>query len=293
MVASKTLKSQEYIGDSDSELDNNDQYVFHPPTNYVQVKNFNSISPSHLKDKQIWLIKTPKNFSFKTIKKLPVNFGKQASVLDFNDKSYKLKENSFNSTAEPFTSSLKYRILLPASSDNTLKIQSDLEINKFFTISESVPIPEINYDKVIKPRKDVKKIKNINMRNFPSGYGLHDYKESTEFINYDDLVPKNAENQVDYDDASENENENEPYDLDKDIENYINSDIVMADSSIFPENQINFKKDKKDKKDRKIKKEKKEKKDKKDKKSKKEGKVKKEKKIKKENRKIKKELITQ
>ena len=68
MAVTKVSKSEEFVGDSDSGLDSDEEFGFHPPAHYDQVKDFKSINPSHLKDKQIWLIKTPKNFSFKNIK---------------------------------------------------------------------------------------------------------------------------------------------------------------------------------------------------------------------------------
>ncbi|KAH3666039.1 hypothetical protein OGAPHI_004228 [Ogataea philodendri] len=171
--------SNERIFDSDEDLSGSENEVFQAPRGFKKVKDMSSIkalTPQNLKNKEVWLIQVPSDFNVKKLKKLPVNFNLGENT-DFNLKGtdYTLHEDLL--AAEESTLKKKYKIMSAQDKDK-LQPVTDLRISRFYSISEKVKIPEIDYSKVVSQRKDVKQHDDLRMRHFPTGYGSNDYEEA-------------------------------------------------------------------------------------------------------------------
>ncbi|ODV76925.1 RNA polymerase I, subunit RPA34.5, partial [Suhomyces tanzawaensis NRRL Y-17324] len=160
-------KSSEYVNESDSEVED---VEFQAPKHFSKISSGSNLDFSD--EKEIWLIKAPKGFPIKNLKSLPVSF--TATSISNGPETFKAEHNNKKGT---------YQIneeLLSAQSENrknavfvrgkkTFKVLKG-EVSRFYNIRETILIPEIDIDKVVQPRKDVKKIKNLRMRHFPTGY---------------------------------------------------------------------------------------------------------------------------
>lgn len=170
---------------------------------------------------------------------MPVSFNplESGSTFKLDSKTFKIQEDltnfSSNLSNDSTNNPSKYSLLVPKGKNN-LKISKGLKINRFYNIGESVSIPDIQYGKVVKKRKDVRVVKGLKPQHFATGY------DRTELDVTSDV---------------EDENNNDDLKVDQD------GDVELQD--------IEIKKEKKEKKDKKEKKEKKDKKSKKDKKEKK------------------------
>lgn len=161
-------KSEEFIYDSDSGDDIED-HAFQAPKGFSKVP---MAAPStSAKDKEIWLIKTPKNFPIHKLKLLPVSFtakkinSKNApKPVEVNGEKYQVNEDVFVSD------NAKYALL----NESLQKRQ----IDRYYTLRQVIDIPGIDFDKVFQPREDVPQIEGLKMRHFATGYGAHDFEEA-------------------------------------------------------------------------------------------------------------------
>lgn len=227
-------KSNEYVDDSGSESDG--EIEFQPPKHFHKSKPASSVKIQN--DKEIWLIKTPKGFPLKNLKTLPVSFTATSisngpSRFNLNQKNFQVNEELLGTDTE----SSKYAVLTNENKKNFKIVGQD--ISRFYNIRESVDIPSIAMDEVVKPRKNIKEIKNLRMRHFPTGYGAEDF---------DEAKPQGGDVN-----ASDTDSED---------------DGKIVKKAKIEEKSKSDKKDKKEKKETKEKKEKKEKKSKKEKKDK-------------------------
>ncbi|RLV94566.1 DNA-directed RNA polymerase I subunit RPA34 [Spathaspora sp. JA1] len=179
---SKVYKSSEYISESD--LSDDEEVKYQPPKHYHLQESKAKLDIKSIKDKEIWLIKTPKGFPLSELKTLPISFT-ATSVKQLHD-PLKLKNGSSFSVDEellvnPETGSVgKHSVFIKSSSKNNKLKPCGLDISRMYNIRELVKIPEINYDDVVIPRENVPKIENLRMRHFPTGYGAGDYKFEEE-----------------------------------------------------------------------------------------------------------------
>ncbi|EMG49647.1 RPA34 DNA-directed RNA polymerase I subunit RPA34 [Candida maltosa Xu316] len=173
-----SYKSSEYINDSDSDLSEEEIKEYEPPRHFNKVsasKSSSSDFPSGLKDKEIWLIKTPRGFPIKELKKLPISFTNDGNEsFKVSNLSYQVNEDL---NADVGDSNNKHTIF--TQKKKSYKPVSG-KISRFYSIHEVVQIPEINLDKVVVPRENVEKIKRLRMRHFPTGYGADDYEFEDE-----------------------------------------------------------------------------------------------------------------
>ena len=185
----------------------------------------------NLDKKEIWLIKTPKGFNFDKLQQLPIS-----SNFKVDSKQFIIQEDltGINSNSKASNSD-KYSLIVPKSNKKAFKINNGLKINKFFNVKESVEIPNIQYGKVVKKRKDVRVIKGLKPQHFATGY------DRTE----EDVTS-------DVDEEEDDEEPNEKVDKDGDVET---EDVKTEKKEV--------KKEKKEKKENKQKKQKKHKKEKK------------------------------
>lgn len=252
--------SDEYIYSSDDEAE---EYEFALPKDFQKVRSFD-ISSENLKDlkngKEVWLFKTPKNFKFENLKTLPISLDvEKSSIIKTDDsKSFKLLEDVFQET-DPFGSKnskrnegtcSKYRILLPGAGGQGDLIVSSVPIKRFYSISQNVKIPQINFGKVFQEREDVTKALDLRLRHFATGYNEDDFEGELK-RNYDDLLDgESAEIQHSKKHKLSNQSK-------------IMEDKKKKNKADIEENHNSGKKEKKQKKEKKDKKEKKEKKEKK------------------------------
>ena len=231
-------KSDKYVNDSGSDLEGEEE-TYVAPKNYHKYDLRSKFEPRD--NREIWLIKTPKGFPIEKLQTLPVSFGltsknglnTSAATFKVENRSFQLYEESFAAESEAH----KYSILGHKGENQLEPVEKT--IDRFYNISEKIAIPDINYEKVVIPRKDVEKIDGLVMKHYPTGYGASDFEEAR--------APKRT--------ASHSEN---------------GTHKKRKTESESGEKEKKEKKDKKEKKEMKEKKEKKEKKDKKDKKEKKE-----------------------
>lgn len=160
--------SKEYVSDSSDDEHHHEQDAFAVPDNYKQCKHLKKFhAPDADSKKEVWLIKAPKSLDFGKLKTLPIDFsGDSGSTIELGPKSYSVREDLGQ---EDGGSSGKYTFMTP-NDKQTLAIDASLQIGKFFTISETVQIPEICYDKVRVPREDVVKVGGLKLRHFATGY---------------------------------------------------------------------------------------------------------------------------
>ncbi|KAH3670283.1 hypothetical protein WICMUC_004936 [Wickerhamomyces mucosus] len=180
--------SKEYISDSsDSEIEDN----FTVPKGYHQVKKFHPL-PKNLNNKEIWLIKTPKNFDFKNLSKIPISFNplEQSQSFENNGLNYSCNEDLTNNNLQFDIN--KFKILKP-SNENNLKIDKDLKIDKFYNIKQTVTIPEIQFHKVFKQRQNVRVIKGLKPQHFATGYQSTDLDIASDNDDDDDNDKNNNE----------------------------------------------------------------------------------------------------
>lgn len=160
-------KSEEFVYDSESGSEYDD-VAYEKPKHFAKYE----LPPhkSSMKGKEMWLIKTPRGFPLSQLKTLPVSFASKkisndgVKTFDLNDAKYQANEDSFASDAA------KYVII------DHEKVHR--EISRFYTIREVVAVPEINYEKEVKPREDVQKLTGLKMRHFATGYSAKDFTEA-------------------------------------------------------------------------------------------------------------------
>jgi DNA-directed RNA polymerase I subunit RPA34 len=166
------FKSSEYVNDSDSDSDAGE---FQPPKNFSKIDKIDQF-PGQLNNKEVWLIKVPKKFPVSKLSKLPVSF--TSTSISNGPKSFELKHTKYQVNEELLNvednSNTKYNILV--NQGKYKKLQAP--ISRFYNISQSIQIPDIDYEKVVIARTDVDKVTNLRMRHFPTGYGANDYDEA-------------------------------------------------------------------------------------------------------------------
>lgn len=244
MAGKKDYLSNERVDISDLESDVDSDYEFEAPKSFKKIEKFNKItelSKDSLTNKELWLIKLPSDFNIEKLNKLPVssNIG---SITNFNikDQEYSLEEditaqsaaassvNDSNKNKNKDTTATttnnnnnnnndKYSIFI--SKKNQLKINPNLKFSRFYTISEKIKIPEINYNKVVIQRKDVEKEENLRMRHFPTGYDIDDFEEASQPVipgkrKHDDEIDEiigntNKKSKKSNDDSDDEEDEEE------------------------------------------------------------------------------------
>lgn len=157
-------KSDQYVYDSESGLEYEDT-GFEPPKHYEKLPI--PATDVSVEDKEVWLIKTPKGFPISKLKKLPVSFTSY-KVSNNGVPKFEVEGLHFQVNEDHFSSeTAKYNILR--------KNLMNRRFDRFYTIREVVELPEIDFDTVVKPREDVKKIEGLRMRHFPTGYSEKDY----------------------------------------------------------------------------------------------------------------------
>lgn len=160
-------KSEDVVYDSESGSDYEDK-PFQPPKHFRKIALPNPKASSL--NKEVWLIKTPRDFPVSELKTLPVSFT-ATKIKNDGVKPFTVHNSDFQVNEEHFSSdTAKYAI-----------VNGDLlnkKIDRFFTIREVVRIPEINYETEVEPRQDVEKAENLRMRHFATGYAAKDFKEA-------------------------------------------------------------------------------------------------------------------
>ncbi|EGW32307.1 uncharacterized protein SPAPADRAFT_61386 [Spathaspora passalidarum NRRL Y-27907] len=175
---SKVYKSSEYISESD--LSDDEEVEFQPPKHFHIHESKAKLDIKSIKDKEIWLIKTPKGFPISELKTLPISF--TATSLKQHHDPLKLKNGSKFSIdeellANPETGNAGKHSVFVKSSSKTHKLKpSGLGISRMYNIRELVTIPDIKYEDVVIPRENVPRVDDLRMRHFPTGYGAGDYK---------------------------------------------------------------------------------------------------------------------
>lgn len=142
--------SKDYVTDSESD----EEQVFTVP------KNYQKVVPTKLPtNKEIWLIKAPKGFNFDKLSKMPLSFNpmEESNPLEQNGKTFVIQEDLTDLVSE----GAKFKVIGDGMRD----------IKRFYNVREKVKIPSINYDKVVKPRKDVRKVNGLQKQHFATGYG--------------------------------------------------------------------------------------------------------------------------
>ncbi|KAL3230579.1 DNA-directed RNA polymerase I subunit RPA34 [Nakaseomyces bracarensis] len=234
---SKASLSREYVSDSDSD----DEVVkYQPPADYKKCKHLKKFPISELnKNKELWLLKLPKNVDLSNLKSLPLDAGSKISEIDLNNKHYKVIQNTSSKEGSDNTN---LSLLIPKEDKESLKVAHNKEnktvyFDKVFTICETAPIPSIDVEKVRVPRENVPKVEGLITRHFATGYDAEDFGiEEVSVPKVDKKEDKEHSKKRSHDEAQET-----------------------------PSKHKKSKKEKKEKKDKKDKKEKKEKKHKKDK----------------------------
>lgn len=239
-----SYKSQEYIDESSSDSEKG----FEPPRGFQSVKFESSVD--FPEEKEVWLIRAPKGLSLAELKSLPVSFtatsiSESAEPFSVGNKSYQVNEDFLTNE----TDNCKYSII--SYQDGQFRA-GKRKISRFYSIREDVSIPEIDYSREIKPRKNVKKVKNLRMRHFPTAYGANDFLESD---------PKYFQSL--HEDESQSEDE---HDLNAGTTRDEEGKVIKKSKLASTSKQKKDKKEKKETKEKKDKKDKKEKKHKKDKK---------------------------
>ncbi|KAG7733122.1 hypothetical protein KL948_001625 [Ogataea haglerorum] len=171
--------SKERVVDSDSDLSDQELRGFQPPLGFKKVEDLEIVgrlSPKNLKNKEIWLIQVPSDLNIKKLKKLPVNLGVgRTTEFKVKDTDYALNEDI--AATEQDVLKRRYKIM-SAQNKKSLQPVPKLEISRFYSVSEKVKIPEINYGKVVTQRRDVEQHLDLRMRHFPTGYGKDNYEEA-------------------------------------------------------------------------------------------------------------------
>ena len=224
-------KSDKYVNDVQSSDESDEEQVYEPPRHYKQVKLDKPVDIED--DKQIWLIKYPKQLDLSQVKSLPISFADSTGVFSNNNDNYEIKEQTMNPEDN------KYSVFVNDKNGGYTKTST--KINRFYNIGQTLSIPDINYHKVKKPRKNVPQVKNLKMRYFPTGYNQDHYEEAK---GYDDDNDDDGDNNDDDDDDNNNNK---------------NDDISQPSEQQLPKKLKEEKKKKKEKKDKKDKKEKKKK----------------------------------
>lgn len=173
------FKSDKYVQSDSSESE--DEYEYAPPRHFKPHHSKGGISKNQVGDKQIWLIKHPKDFKFK-VKKLPINFKSFKSQIEIEKKTYEIVEQLEKNDQDDYN---KFQIFSGKDSKYT---PTNLKINKMYNINEKVQIPNINMEKVKIDRDDVPKVSNLKMRHFPTGYDGADFGETVSSAS--ELEPK-------------------------------------------------------------------------------------------------------
>ena len=246
-------KSSEYVDDSD--LEDIEEQVFEPPKHYHKLSHPSKSLPK-AKDKEIWLIKTPKDFPLEKLKTLPIAFTKNrvAEPFDIVGSTYQVEEELSSTSAStiiPSTEINNKHTIFKAKHDSFRP--TDLKISRFYNIKEVVNIPQIDFDKSRIPREDVPQLKRLRMRHFPTGYGEKDFK-----VTYDD-----DDSDVEEGKAVKRTRKEEPAFDEPHKEKHSSSKHQKENKDKKEKNEKKVKKEKKEKKEKREKKEKKEKREKK------------------------------
>lgn len=164
--------SKEYVSDSDSETEAVPE--FKVPNDYKKckhLKKFNIDIKKKSKDQEVWLINVPAAMDISKLKTLPVNF-KGTSSVNIDDESYEIEQSINNDNTN-------LSLLIPDETRESLTVCSKdnrpIQFDRIINISESKSIPNIQYDKVKVPRKDVQKVDGLIMRHFATGYDAKDF----------------------------------------------------------------------------------------------------------------------
>ncbi|ODV94053.1 hypothetical protein PACTADRAFT_4010 [Pachysolen tannophilus NRRL Y-2460] len=181
MSSSKTKSylSNEYISDSESSGDEVEQ-EFQPPKNFEELTS-KQTSKVDFKNKEVWLFKLPKGLNLKGLSGIPISFDFNSSTVfttPNDNKQYSLQEDISQEDLTSKSKNSKYTILSSSKKEPAFKVLKNKPINRFYTISEKVSIPDINFEKARIQRKNVIKEENLRMRHFPTGYSAKDFKEA-------------------------------------------------------------------------------------------------------------------
>jgi DNA-directed RNA polymerase I subunit RPA34 len=145
--------SKDYVSDSESEDEG-----------FTVPKHYTKLTPSKLPKKEVWLIKAPKGFDFKSLKYLPVSFNPSEDCELSGD--YKIQEDLTDLVSE----GSKFKLIGKEVGD----------IKKFYNIRQSVKIPGIKYEKVVKQRKNIKKVNGLKKQHFATGYSRDEGDETSD-----------------------------------------------------------------------------------------------------------------
>lgn len=179
-----SIKSDKYVHESDDS--DEEDYSYTPPKHYKSITG----KDVDLNGKQVWLIKYPKNLNVSNLPSLPIN-SNGSSILNIheNDES---KDSSIDKMSKPFSYQISeeinggnYQIFVNDSQKFKTK---NIKIDRVYNIRESTVIPQIDLNKVKKPRKNVPVVKGLRMRHFPTGYSAEDYIEAQSSQKLDDEI---------------------------------------------------------------------------------------------------------
>lgn len=124
-----------------------------------------------MEGKEIWLIKHPRGLDLSKVEKLPIS-ADASGEFDADLRHYQVFQDDLNDKTN-----LNARLSLLEKSKTHYKVRQNLNIKGFYSIQEKVQIPQIDYSKVTKQRKDVPKEKHLRLRHVPTGYGLKDFPQ--------------------------------------------------------------------------------------------------------------------
>lgn len=171
----KQVLSNEFVSDSDSEETSYNEFRvphFEVPKDYKKLKHLKNVpllNNSTDKDHELWLFKVPKNLEISKMKSLPLDGNSQFQI---DERVFKIELNDLETQ-----NSSNMTILSADKNDKNndiLKILNKknkiLNFDKIFTINYTKNIPDIQYDKIKVPRKNVPKIEGLKVRHFATGY---------------------------------------------------------------------------------------------------------------------------
>ncbi|KAI3404065.2 RPA34 [Candida oxycetoniae] len=265
-----SYKSKEYVDDSDLEEPSSPEPSFEPPKHYHRVTK--STGLPKIKDKELWLIRTPKGFPIDKLKCLPIELAKnkKADSFEINGSSFEINEElSFVDSKHLATSTKevngnnKHAVF---TAEKGRFIPTDHKFNRFYNIREVVDVPHIDFEKATVSRNNVPKIKKLRMRHFPTGYGQNDY-DLTSGIAFGEEEGEEEEEEEEGEGEEKKDEEGEEGDI---LEGKVLKKAKIASTESSKQNKHKITTEKSDRKERKEKKHKKEKKDKSKSKSKKE-----------------------
>lgn len=189
------MSSSDAASDSETETSAPDHapviedLTFTVPPSFKKVKPSKAF-PTDLKKKEIWLIKAPRGFNLKELKTLPVSFNPISGGEQFSNsgKTFSIHEDLTNlgSLAEEVDNSKKgkkkgsknpktdskYTLITPRGTGGEFQFNKHLKISRLYNVVETVKIPEIKYENVVEPRKDVRVVKGLKPQHFATGYDM-------------------------------------------------------------------------------------------------------------------------